>query len=502
MARIVVIGAGMSGHATALGLRHRLDEEHQVIVINPGSTWVNADCLPQIAAGLQASEHETVPLGPLYRRKGIIFHQATARVVYPEGYKDDTRPQVEIKFTGSPLQGEIARVPYDYLVIATGLDNDRVSGIPTEGTTVACCVIDRLDSAVAGEAELRRLASEIQDSPLTESPRVIAVGRASRGMGGYYGALEYALAVDGVLRAEGLRNRVQIHFFDAGRPWMYVTTDNPEMEQALGGALEKMMKRYGIVLHQGKRLANINGNRLRFVSANGDESPGEMHCDLLAVEASRVFSPLRVKSRTGTDLSASLYDCWGRLKVDATWRENARGDLEAVLPRTFRNPAYPQIFGIGAAIALYAEDAKRKNAATAGVHDFDVFTASRKQSSSVMFPIDDGKHPPEPRQTRDMSHLMSREVTNQIVHELTGEERKDPPELLAEMEVAFSLEWDYSLFSSRGFYAEIGLSKSQDDPRPVLNVRQGILAYWSVRLERFLERYCAEGHPLWWLLPS
>lgn len=486
MSRIVVIGAGISGHATALGLRHRLDEEHEIIVINPGSLWINSDTLPHIAAGLQSSTHETVPLGALYRRKGIIFHQAQARVIYPQGYRDDHRPQVEIRFTGSPLAGEIARVPYDFLVVASGHEPDKVAGIPTEGTTVACCVIDQLDSAIAGEAELRRFASEIQDSPLNTSPRVIAVGRATRGMGGYYGALEYALAVDGVLRAEGLRNRVQIHFFDAGRPWLYLTSDNPKMEVATRDAVENLLNRYGIMLHRGKRLASINGNRLRFVSASGEGAPEEIPCHMLAVEATRAWAPLGVKDPNGADISAKLYDRWGRFLVDAGVQENAAGVSEPVLPQTFRNPAFPRIFGIGSAIAL----------------DVDSLGESTAEPDSLPAAKPDPKLAPEPSQTRDMSHLMSREVTDQIVCELTGEERKDPPEQLADIESVISLEWDYPIFSRRGFYAEIGMTSAKENPSQVLNVRHGLLPYWSVRLDRFLERYRAEGHPLWWLLPS
>ena len=36
----------------------------------------------------------------------------------------------------------------------------------------------------------------------------------------------------------------------------------------------------------------------------------------------------------------------------------------------------------------------------------------------------------------------------------------------------------------------------------VLRVRHGLGPYWSVRMERFLERYRAKGCVLWWLLPT
>lgn len=477
MARIVVVGAGMAGHATALGLRHRLGEEHDVIVVSPASRWINPDVLPQIAAGLQSPSHETVPLGALYRRKGIIFHQGLVRTIYPRGYKNDERPQVEVSFTGPPYAGESARVPYDFLVVATGHDIDRVAGIPAEGTTVATCVIDRLDSAVAGETELRRLVSELHDSPLSASPKVIAVGRSSKGMGGYYGALEYVLAVDGVLRSEGLRSRVQLHFFDAGRPWVYLTRENPEMEAQMRRAVEDLLEGRGIITHPSMRLASINGDRLRFVASDGEGAPGEISCHLLATEAARVLTPLAVKGPGGEDLAGELYDAWGRIRVDASQMELPNGEMRDVLPYTFRNPVFEEIFGIGSAIAL------------------DVFGEADQGD------LGEAK-PPEPRQTRDMAHLMSREVTDWIVDQLTEEQHKPPGETLEEMENVLSLCWDYSWFSTKGFYAELGMSKSKVNPQQVLLVRRGLRAYWAVRLERFLERYRAEGRPLWWLLPS
>lgn len=476
MARIVVIGAGMAGHSAALGLKHRLKDDHDVIVISPSSTWTNPDVMAQIASGLQLAQRQTVQLGPLYRRKGIIFHQGMATAVYPKGYRDDPRPQVQMTFTGSHLEGQVARVPYDYLVIATGHDIDRVAGIPAEATTVPTCVLDRLDSAIAGEAELRRLLFELQDSPVDDKPKVIAIGRSARGMGGFYGALEYALCVDEVLRAAFLRSRVELHFFDAGRPWMYGHTDEPKMEEDMQTALVHLIESHRLILHQDMRLASINGRRVRFVPVHGEGQPGEMECDLVAVEAARVLTPLSVYDANGADLRGDLYDGWGRLRVDAKTQQNGSGQVVTLLPRTFRNPTHRNIFGIGSAIAMDTRE-----------------LVEGKDSAPT----------PVPMQTRDMAHLMSRQVSDLIIEELTGQKNKVLPETLEEIETVLSLCWDYGLISSRGFYAELTYpKKSSDAARQVLRVRHGLGPYWAVRTERFLERYRAKGRALWWMLPS
>ena len=39
MARIVVLGAGISGHTAALHLRRKLPKQHEVVVVSPNSRW-------------------------------------------------------------------------------------------------------------------------------------------------------------------------------------------------------------------------------------------------------------------------------------------------------------------------------------------------------------------------------------------------------------------------------------------------------------------------------
>ncbi|MFN8148355.1 MAG: hypothetical protein U0R76_12945 [Candidatus Nanopelagicales bacterium] len=39
MARVVVLGAGISGHTAALHLRRMLGDPHEVVVVSPNSQW-------------------------------------------------------------------------------------------------------------------------------------------------------------------------------------------------------------------------------------------------------------------------------------------------------------------------------------------------------------------------------------------------------------------------------------------------------------------------------
>jgi sulfide:quinone oxidoreductase len=47
MARVVVIGAGISGHTAAMNLKHKLGRKHEVVVISPNSNyqWVPSNVI-------------------------------------------------------------------------------------------------------------------------------------------------------------------------------------------------------------------------------------------------------------------------------------------------------------------------------------------------------------------------------------------------------------------------------------------------------------------------
>ena len=120
MARIVVLGAGVSGHTAALHLRRLLDKHHQVIVVSPNSKWNWIPSNIWVGVGKMTSEQVTFPLAPIYKRKGIEFHQALATALYPEGSNEVGSPHVAITYTDPARLGETSRLTYDYLINGTG----------------------------------------------------------------------------------------------------------------------------------------------------------------------------------------------------------------------------------------------------------------------------------------------------------------------------------------------------------------------------------------------
>src|SRR5512139_953607 len=120
MARVVILGAGISGHTAALYLRRLLGKQHEVVVVSPNSNWNWIPSNIWVGVGRMSAKKVTFPLAPVYKRKGITFQQAKAVAIRPEGDGNDARPYVDIVRTSPERRGEEDRITYDYLINATG----------------------------------------------------------------------------------------------------------------------------------------------------------------------------------------------------------------------------------------------------------------------------------------------------------------------------------------------------------------------------------------------
>ncbi|MGH9681169.1 MAG: NAD(P)/FAD-dependent oxidoreductase, partial [Candidatus Acidiferrales bacterium] len=120
MARVVVLGAGISGHTAAAFLRKWLGKDDEVTVVSPlpDYNWIPSNIW--VGVGLLQAEQVVFPLAPVYRRHGIRFMQARAVALYPEGTETDASPSVEIEWTEEGKKGQRESIPYDFLINATG----------------------------------------------------------------------------------------------------------------------------------------------------------------------------------------------------------------------------------------------------------------------------------------------------------------------------------------------------------------------------------------------
>ncbi|MCB1018283.1 MAG: NAD(P)/FAD-dependent oxidoreductase, partial [Acidobacteria bacterium] len=99
MSQIVVLGAGISGHTAASFLRKWLDRGDEVVVVSPEPdyNWIPSNIW--VGVGLMPPSKVLVPLAPLYERHRIVFKQAKAVAIHPEGSAKSPNPFVEIEWT-------------------------------------------------------------------------------------------------------------------------------------------------------------------------------------------------------------------------------------------------------------------------------------------------------------------------------------------------------------------------------------------------------------------
>jgi len=97
MSRIVVLGAGISGHVAASHLRRKLSKKHEVIVVSPNSNyqWIPSNIW--VGIGRMKPKDILFPLASLYKKKGIDFKQAKVSTFHPEGDAELNIPYVNIE---------------------------------------------------------------------------------------------------------------------------------------------------------------------------------------------------------------------------------------------------------------------------------------------------------------------------------------------------------------------------------------------------------------------
>ncbi len=146
MSRILILGAGISGHTAALHAKRLLGKKHEVIVVTPNSNWNWIPSNIWVGVGKMQKEQVIFPLAPIYKRKGIEFHQALAQSIFPEGDSEDLRPYVEVSYTDPARSGQVGKIHYDFLVNATGpkLNFQATPGLGPDGHTVSVCTAGTL----------------------------------------------------------------------------------------------------------------------------------------------------------------------------------------------------------------------------------------------------------------------------------------------------------------------------------------------------------------------
>jgi sulfide:quinone oxidoreductase len=190
MAEIVALGAGLGGTLMAFELGDQLRPGDRVTLIGQSESYQFVPSNPWVAIGWRTRKDIEVHLAAVTKRKNIRLRTEGARAVRP------MEKSVELE------SGE--RVPFDFLVIATGPDLalDEIPGLGPEANTQSICR--------TAHAEQTRAAFDA----FCARPGPLIVG-AVQGASCLGPAYEFAFILDTELRRRKLRDRVPMTFVTA-----------------------------------------------------------------------------------------------------------------------------------------------------------------------------------------------------------------------------------------------------------------------------------------------
>src|SRR5437763_1017998 len=97
--KIVILGAGISGHTAAAFLKKKLGHHHEVTVISPSQfyQWIPSNIW--VGVGKMSVDQVRFKLLKVYDRWGIVFKQAKAITIHPEGDREIKTGFVTIEYT-------------------------------------------------------------------------------------------------------------------------------------------------------------------------------------------------------------------------------------------------------------------------------------------------------------------------------------------------------------------------------------------------------------------
>jgi len=350
MARVVILGAGIAGHTAALHAKRLLGKHNEVVVITPNSNWNWIPSNIWVGVGKMQKEQVVFPLAPIYRRKGIEFHQALAQSIFPEGDETSSKPYVEVSYTDPARSGTIGKIEYDYLVNATGpkLNFAATEGLGPDGHTVSVCTAGH---AVEAAAALKEAITKMQNG---EKQRLaIGVGHGTCTCEG--AAFEYTFNVEHEISAAGVRDLAEI---------TYITNEYELGDFGVGGMTfsqrgflttsklwtESLFRERGIKAILGAHVEKVDAGIIHYEQVDGTKD--KLHFDFAMLLPPFRGVDLKAFNKAGDDISSEIFAPSGFMKVDADYSVKAYEEWRAEdWPSTYRNPSYPNIFAVGIAFA-------------------------------------------------------------------------------------------------------------------------------------------------------
>ena len=347
--RVLILGAGISGHTAALVLKRKLGSEHEVTVVSPNAKWNWIPSNIWVGVGDMTAEEVTFELKPVYDRVGIQFEQAKATQIFPEGDQKNSQPYVVIESTLESKKGETKSLTYDYLINATGprLNFAATPGLGPDFNSHSVCTVSH---AVETAAALKKAIQEMKQGQ--NKTFVIGTGHGLCTCEG--AAFEYIFNLEFELRQNGVRDKAHL---------IFLTNESELGDFGVGGLhlnyggyvtpsqifTESLFVERNIDWIKGAHVHQVDPQRLTYETLSG--SKHELNFDFAMLLPPFTGVPLQAFNKDHTEITTQLFNAGGFMKVDADYKTKTYEEWTPEdWPKTYQT-SYKNIFAVGIAFA-------------------------------------------------------------------------------------------------------------------------------------------------------
>lgn len=485
MARTVIMGAGIAGHTAALHLRRLLPKQHDVVVVSPEAEWNWIPSNIWVGVGQMSPKKVTFPLAPIYRRKGIEFHQGLATELHAEGSPDHASPHITIRYTQPGRQGDVAQLGFDYLINATGpkLTFEATPGLGPQANSWSVCTAGHAEETAAALA--RAIAKLKQGQRQTF---LIGMGHGTCTCQG--AAFEYTFNVEHELVKEGVRDRAEVIYItneaslgDFGMDGMNFGTKQGILPSRMFA--ESLFHERGVKAIIGAHVERVDPGVVRYELLDGTK--GEQEFDFAMLLPPFRGADLKAFDGQGGDITDQVFAPSGFMKVDADYTPKPYEQWQASdWPRTYQSVKYDNVWAAGIAFAPPHQMSK-----------------PRKTPNGTMIA-------PAPPRTGMPSGVIGRAVAQTIAERIKhGSAGKVHTASMAQMGAACIASagtgWRdgkaaamtvFPIIPDKAKYGEAGR-----DPKETFG-EIGLSAHWLKVVLHYMFIYKAKARPLWYLIPE
>jgi len=486
MAKVVVLGAGISGHTAVAFLKKKLGKNHDVVMISPNSyyQWVPSNIW--VGIGQMSIDQVRFKLDKIYRKWDIEYKQAKAISIHPEGDTEITKGFVTVEYVVGDKQGEQEKVDFDYLVNATGpkLNFEATEGLgPQAGNTVSVCSYDH--AAHAWEELQKSLQKMEQGKPQTF---LVGTGHAMATCQG--AAFEYALNI-----AFEVKKRKLEHLADI----IWITNEYELGDFGMGGAFikrggyvtptkvfaESILAEYGIRWIKRAGVNKVEKDKVFYETLAGEYLTQQY--DFAMLIPGFAGAEIKAFDKEDKDITNVLFKPNGFMTVDADYTPKPFEEWKASdWPETYDNPTYKNIFAAGIAFAPPHTMSKPMKSA----------------NGTAIFPA-----PPRTGMPSGViGKIIALNIANMIKNNTTEHKHKAS---MSRMAAACIVSAGYGIRKGKAATMTVSPIVPDWDKYPEwgrdINATVGVVGlsgHWIKLFLHYMFMHKAKGYPFWWLLPE